>query len=1317
LERLRQATQGDFVVERELGRGGMAAVYLAHDMALNRKVAIKVMSPGLLMGPGMVQRFRQEAVTVANLSHPHIITIHAVRQVAGLHFFVMKLIRGRSLERIIREDGPLPSHLAQAILFQVGSALWHAHRRGVIHRDVKPANILMDEDGSAIVTDFGIAKVRESTTHTSTGATVGTPVYMSPEQCWSREVTDSSDQYSLGIVAYEMLTGAPPFTGPNLGILRAHVEDTPPPLVGARPDCPADVAMAIARMLLKEPGNRWPDIMQAVTALGGRHLPEHDPLRHQLAGLAMKAAPARAAPLRAPIDSVPTTLPPPRASPIAAVVVSASRSSAPVGESVQLYASGRDAAGSDIPGAKISWTSSDPTIATISGAGVVTPRSPGTVTITASADDGVDAVTVLEVTPPAPAVAATSSVPPAPIVVTNPVATLAVEGIPSRWRPGDQVRLAATARDNSGAALADRLVRWSSLAPGVVAVAGDGTVAALAEGVATIVASCEGQSATIEIRVDPALVAAVVVQPPTRPLRVGRKLVLRAEPRDQHGGVLRGRTIEWSSRNPAIAEIDSVSGALRAVAPGSAVLLATCEAVQGETTLEVTAAGPAVDLRRFWWAGGVAVLALGVWLWARGGDRGPVATPVAALSLAPSSGDLKVGDTVRLTASFLAADGSTLPPQPILWRSSDSSVVTVSREGLASAIRPGLASITGTGAGHEQSASFRVLAAPVGTRGSIELSGARPEVLVRDSFTLRARVLDELGAEITDAPVQWRSSRPAVATVSEAGAVEALTEGSTTITAESEDRTASLEIRVTGLPVGSVAVSPSAYSLSVGDSVRLTAMVRSPAGDTLRGKVVVWDSNQPRVVTVSPRGQASAVAPGQATVTATSGGVRGTAVLTVGARRETVARVAIQPISGNLEPGKTVKLTAEVRSNRGAILTDRVVIWHSSRPEIATVEAQAGALTPRAAGRAQITATIEGASDTLTITVAPATASSGLEHRGPRFQSLAMGGFSCAVDEAGAAHCWGQGVPQPTRVGGPPLGQVTVGLAYACGLTPAGQAYCWGSNGKGQLGDGTTKNRSAPRPVAADLRFTMIAAGEVHACGLTSDSKVYCWGGNGYGQLGDGSTDRRTRPAQIRESQSWRMVAAGGKHSCAVTTRGTAFCWGDGSWGELGQGATQSSLVPVRVAGALSFTSLAAGRQHTCGLTSIGEVYCWGANRDGQLGNNDREDANRPTRVVSSEFFESLSAAATHTCALSAGGYLHCWGSNSAGQLGTGRGPTRFRPARVKGDLVFTEVRAGATHTCALTREQRVLCWGGNERGQLGDGTLGSRFLPGPVRP
>src|SRR5262249_34553383 len=260
----RKATIGEFFIKRELGRGGMAAVYLAHDISLNRKVAIKVMSPGLMMGAGMVERVKQEAVTVANLNHPNIVTIHAVRPMGGLHFFVMKLVPGRSLERIIAESGPLSAPVTQAIVFQVGGALAYAHKRGVIHRDVKPGNILMDEDGNAVVTDFGIAKVRESPTFTMTGATVGTPAYMSPQQCWSRDVTGASDQYSLGIVAYEMLTGTPPFTGPTLGILRAHVEETPRPLLEVRPDCTPDLASGVARMLAKEPADRWPDIMQAV---------------------------------------------------------------------------------------------------------------------------------------------------------------------------------------------------------------------------------------------------------------------------------------------------------------------------------------------------------------------------------------------------------------------------------------------------------------------------------------------------------------------------------------------------------------------------------------------------------------------------------------------------------------------------------------------------------------------------------------------------------------------------------------------------------------------------------------------------------------------------------------------------------------------------------------------------------------------------------------------------------------------------------------------------------------------------------------------
>src|SRR5829696_3770221 len=234
LERLRELTRGEYEIQRELGRGGMAAVYLAHDLALDRRVAIKVMSPALLSGEGMVARFQREAITVAKLDHPNIITIHAVRQREELHFLVLKFVEGRSLESILEASGPLPIPIARALLHQVGQALAYAHRRGVVHRDVKPANILVDVDGNAIVTDFGIAKVAESTSQTQTGTIVGTPVYISPEQCFAETASGLSDQYSLGVVAFEMLTGRPPFTGTGFVIMRAHCEQPVPSIRGLR---------------------------------------------------------------------------------------------------------------------------------------------------------------------------------------------------------------------------------------------------------------------------------------------------------------------------------------------------------------------------------------------------------------------------------------------------------------------------------------------------------------------------------------------------------------------------------------------------------------------------------------------------------------------------------------------------------------------------------------------------------------------------------------------------------------------------------------------------------------------------------------------------------------------------------------------------------------------------------------------------------------------------------------------------------------------------------------------------------------------------
>src|SRR5437773_2084907 len=288
LDALRKATLGEYEVLAELGRGGMATVYLAHDLALDRKVAIKVLAPALLlMGEGMVERFKREARTAAALSHPHIIPIYAVRDSEHVLYFVMKHVQGRSVDHVIRDVGPLPIAMTQAILAQVGDALGYAHRHGVIHRDIKSANIMLDEEGWAVVTDFGIAKVVQAQGLTMTGVTVGTPTYMSPEQCATEEVTGASDQYSLGVVAYEMLTGKLPFQDDSImSVMYAHFNQPPRPVTDLRPDCPPNLGDAVMRMLEKEPARRWPNMDDVVAVCGRPSLRHDDPIRREMITLA-----------------------------------------------------------------------------------------------------------------------------------------------------------------------------------------------------------------------------------------------------------------------------------------------------------------------------------------------------------------------------------------------------------------------------------------------------------------------------------------------------------------------------------------------------------------------------------------------------------------------------------------------------------------------------------------------------------------------------------------------------------------------------------------------------------------------------------------------------------------------------------------------------------------------------------------------------------------------------------------------------------------------------------------------------------------------
>jgi serine/threonine-protein kinase len=220
------------------------------------------------------------------LNHPNIVSCFSVRQAEGLHFFVMRYIQGRSLDQIIRDAGRLPIPIVRSIVGQVSSALTYAHRSRVVHRDIKPANILIDVDGNAVVTDFGIAKVARLPGHTHTGALVGTPAYMSPEQCAGTEVTGATDQYSLGSVAYEMITGQAPFTGSTLTVMQSQVEVPPPAIRDRCPDCPPDLEAAVLRMLAKDPADRFPDAGALGEALRASLEEPRAPLASAPAGVA-----------------------------------------------------------------------------------------------------------------------------------------------------------------------------------------------------------------------------------------------------------------------------------------------------------------------------------------------------------------------------------------------------------------------------------------------------------------------------------------------------------------------------------------------------------------------------------------------------------------------------------------------------------------------------------------------------------------------------------------------------------------------------------------------------------------------------------------------------------------------------------------------------------------------------------------------------------------------------------------------------------------------------------------------------------------------
>jgi serine/threonine protein kinase len=570
LERLRTTTAGLYDVAGEIGRGGMAVVYIATDMRLGRKVAIKVMEPRLSFTPGMAERFLQEARIAAQLQHHNIIVVHEVQQDAELIFFVMRLVEGGSLDevcrRLAKQGRTLPLDQAQWILWQSARALAYAHSEGIVHRDVKPANILVTTKGEVVVTDFGIAKAADGEGLTKSGMAIGTPVYMSPEQFTGTEpVSGAADQYALGIAAYELLAGAPPFTGDLYRLIAAHGNTVPPHLREVRPDCPAPLADAIMRMLEKKPSDRWPSLDALLPVLGTGLSIDGSSTRSGLAEISTELQTARESAVAAWAAMAPRT---PawtsgsrRRGPIpSAVSVSPPGGEVLVGATLDLRAVVTSESGATVGDATVTWTSSDPAVATVTPEGSVTGVAVGGASIRAQVSSGSGASTGLVQTVVSITVAARSA---ARVRIAQGELSLEC---------GEATQLTAEAFDVLGAAVVSPQVTWSSSDPSVLHVDSRGTIMALAGGLATVTARVGEVQGTTRVEVREAPVGSVKLLVSESECDIGAVLSLELQVLDVSGIPRSADGLVVLSDRPAVLQVQSAPLALRALEAGSATI-------------------------------------------------------------------------------------------------------------------------------------------------------------------------------------------------------------------------------------------------------------------------------------------------------------------------------------------------------------------------------------------------------------------------------------------------------------------------------------------------------------------------------------------------------------------------------------------------------------------------------------------------------------------------------------------------------------------------------------------------------------------------
>ena len=535
----------------------------------------------------------------------------------------------------------------------------------------------------------------------------------------------------------------------------------------------------------------------------------------------------------------------------------------PVGQTAQATARALDESGTPLMDRAMRWSSTNPSLASIDGNGLVTAVSPGEVVVSATSE-GITGSAAL-------------------VVVPIPVVAVTVE-LPVAIVLAGQTSLAtATLRDASGIVQTGRTITWSSSDTSVATVDGSGLVTAVAPGRVLVSATIDGVTGAAWLVVAAVPVAAVTVELPFESVVAGQVAQATVRLRDAEGNVLTGRAVTWSSSDASVAMVDG-NGLVTTLSPGIVTVVANCEGRSGSASLFV----------------------------------GPV--PVVAVTVELPVAGVIVGEATQAKATLRGASGILLTGRVVTWSSSNTTVATVDGGGMVTTLTPGSVTVVATCEGRSGSASLVVAPVPV---GAVTVVLPVTRVVVGQSTQATATPRDASGNPLTGRAVTWSSSNTAVATVDGSGTVTTVSPGSVTLVATCEERSGSASLVVDPIPVATVTVVLPVTSVIVGQATQATATVRDASGNVLTGRSVTWASSSTAVATVDGSGAVAAIAPGAVSLTASCEGRSGSATLAV--NPIPVATVSVVLAFANLYVGQTTQASATLRDANGNVLTGRDV--------------------------------------------------------------------------------------------------------------------------------------------------------------------------------------------------------------------------------------------------------------------------------------------------------------------------------------------------------------------------------------------------------